>query len=209
MTGLDSETPLEQGHAPISRMIGEIAARLPQDRISLGEIAAAFRERGFGLLILMCCLPGLLPGVSVVFGVPLLILGLQMAFGRHVPALPGFVARQSLRRTDLLKLSDLSSGLLRRVERLVRPRPGPFLGNRADRVVGVLTAYAAIMLILPGPGTNGPPAFGCIVMALGLIEEDSRTVGIGMALTLVGNIFATAMLGAIGWAALKAMVWIF
>ena len=61
------------------------------------------------------------------------------------------------------------------------------------------------MLILPGPGTNGPPAFGNIVMALGLVEHDSRVVGLGMALTLAGCVFATVVLGLIGWGILAAL----
>jgi hypothetical protein len=72
-------------------------------------------------------------------------------------------------------------------------------------VVGWLTAYAALMLILPGPGTNGPPAFGTIVMALGLVENDSKVVGLGIILTLLGNIFATVVLGAIFWVGIGAL----
>jgi hypothetical protein len=75
----------------------------------------------------------------------------------------------------------------------------------ADKAVGWLTAYAAVMLILPGPGTNGPPAFGTIVMALGLVENDSKVVGIGIGLTLLGNIFATAVLGALLWFGIEAL----
>lgn len=201
--------PLDSAlHAPISRLMHSVADRLPGERITFGELAHAFRDRGFGVLILMFTLPSLIPGVAAVFGLPLLIVGVQMALGRHVIALPGFVARQSIKRTDLLRFADFSSGWLSRIERFVRPRPGPFLGNVADRVVGWLTVYAAIMIVLPGPGTNGPPAFGCIVMALGLIENDSRTVGIGMVLTLLGNLFASIALGILGYAMVKAVSWV-
>jgi hypothetical protein len=194
-------------HAPISRLIHSVAERLPAERITFGELAAAFRDRGFGVLILTFTLPSLIPGVAAVFGLPLLIVGLQMALGRHVIALPAFVARQSIRRVDLLRFADFSSSWLKRIERFVRPRPGLFLSNAADRAVGWLTVYSAIMIVLPGPGTNGPPAFGCIVMALGLIENDSRTVGIGMVLTVLGNLFATVALGILGYAMVKAVSW--
>ena len=63
------------------------------------------------------------------------------------------------------------------------------------------------MLILPGPGTNGPPAFGNIVMALGLVEHDSRVVGIGMAVTLAGCVFATVVLSLLGWGIIAALGW--
>ena len=179
---------------PISRIVAEVALRCPGEDITLGDMAEAFGDRAFGLLILLLCLPSLLPLMASVFGTPMLILGIQMGMGRRVPKLPGFIARRSIRRSDLLRLSGASSKWLRRIEQYVKPRPGFFTSPIGDRLFGWLTAYVAIMLILPGPGTNGPPAFGNIVMALGLVEHDSRMVGLGMALTLAGCIFATVVL---------------
>jgi hypothetical protein len=199
--------------APISRLVAEVAAQCPGERITLGEMAEAFGDRAFGLLTLLLCLPGLLPGMATVFGTPMLILGVQMGLGFSKPKLPGFIARQSIRRTDLLRLTPGSSTrvsrAIARIERWVRPRPGPFTGPAADKAVGWLTAYAALMLILPGPGTNGPPAFGTIVMALGVIENDSKVVGLGMALTFLGNLFATVVLVALVWFGLEAIGYLF
>ncbi|TPG60477.1 exopolysaccharide biosynthesis protein [Roseomonas nepalensis] len=191
--------------APISRIVAEVAATFPGERISLGEMAEAFGDRAFGLLILLLLLPSLLPGMASVFGTPMLLLGAQMGLGRRVPWFPAFMARQSIKRTDLLRLAGASSKWLGKIECYVRPRPGPFTTPFGDRLFGWLTVYVAIMLILPGPGTNGPPAFGNIVMALGLVEHDSRTIGWGIALTVLGCAFATAVLGALAWVGIKAL----
>ncbi len=195
--------------APISRIVAEVAAAFPGERISLGEMATAFGDRAFGMLLLLLLLPGLLPGMASVFGTPLLILGVQMGLGLRVPKLPAILARQTIKRADLLRLASASSKGLGRIERYVRPRPGFFTSAVGERIIGWLTAYVAIMLILPGPGTNGPPAFGNIVMALGLIEHDSKVTGWGVALTIAGCAFATAVLGAMIWFAIKAAGWIF
>ncbi|GAA0602630.1 hypothetical protein GCM10009416_45510 [Craurococcus roseus] len=194
---------------PISRIVAEVALRCPGEEITLGEMAEAFGDRAFGLLILLLCLPSLLPLMASVFGLPMLILGVQMGLGRRVPKLPAFIARRAIRRSDLLRLSGASSKWLRQVEQYVKPRPGFFLSPIGERLFGWLTAYVALMLILPGPGTNGPPAFGNIIMALGLVEHDSRTVGIGMAVTVAGCAFATFILAAIGWIGVKALGWVF
>ncbi|MCA3421892.1 MAG: exopolysaccharide biosynthesis protein [Roseomonas sp.] len=206
----DALPPVAGNHqnAPISRLIAEVVERCPGERITLGEMAEAFGDRAFGLLILLLCLPGLLPGMASIFGTPMLILGVQMGLGFRQPKLPGFIARQSLKRTDMMRLSSGSSKMLARVERYVRPRPGPFTNNTADKVVGWLTAYAALMLILPGPGTNGPPAFGTIVMSLGVVENDSKVVGIGIVATILANVFATAVLLAIVWFGVEALGYI-
>jgi hypothetical protein len=123
----------------------------------------------------------------------------------RVPRLPVFIRRMTIRRSDLLMLTNVSSSWLRRIERYVKPRPGMFVSPFGDRLVGWLSAYVALMLILPGPGTNGPPAFGNIVMALGLVEHDSRVVGIGVALTVLGCAFATAVLVLIAWFGFEAV----
>ena len=191
--------------APISRIVAEVALRCPGEEITLGEMAESFGDRAFGLLILLLCLPSLLPLMASVFGTPMLILGVQMGMGRRVPKLPGFIARQSIKRSDLLRLSGASSKWLRVVEQYVKPRPGFFTSPIGDRLFGWLTAYVAIMLILPGPGTNGPPAFGNIIMALGLVEHDSRVTGFGMLVTLAGCVFATVVLGLLGWGIVAAM----
>lgn len=186
----------------------EVAAQFPGARITLGEMAEAFGDRAFGLLILLLCLPSLLPGMASVFGIPMLILGVQMGMGRRVPKLPRFIARQSIKREDLLRLSGASSSWISKIERFVKPRPGFFTGPIGDRLVGWLTVYCAIMLILPGPGTNGPPAFGNIIMALGVVESDNRVIGIGATLTLLGCIFATVVIGALIWVGIQALGWI-
>lgn len=195
--------------APISRIVAEVAARCPGDRISLGEMAEAFGDRAFGLLILLLLLPSLLPGMASVFGLPVLILGIQMGMGRRVPKLPRFLARQSIRREDLLRLAGASSKWLSKVERWVKPRPGFFTSPLGDRIFGWLTAYVALMLILPGPGTNGPPAFGNIIMALGLVEHDNKVTGLGVILTVAGCLFATGVLVVVCWLGMQAIGMIF
>ena len=193
--------------APITRLVAEVAAAFPGERITLGEMVEAFGDRAFGLLILFLLLPGLLPGLATVFGTPILILGVQMGLGYDRPRLPGFAARMSLRRADILRFTEASSRWLGRVECYVRPRPGPFTTPFGRRLFGWLSAYVAIMLILPGPGTNGPPAFGNMVMALGLMEHDSKVMGWGLALTVAGCAFATAILVAIAWFGVEAVRW--
>jgi hypothetical protein len=143
-----------------------------------------------------------------VFGLPLLILGIQMGLGLRVPKLPRVIARQSIKRSDLLRLASASSKGLNRIERFVRPRPGFFISPAGERIIGWLTAYVAIMLILPGPFTNGPPAFGNIVMALGLIEHDSKVTGWGVGLTVLGSIFSTGVLVVIVWLGFEAFGWL-
>ncbi|MCS6933039.1 MAG: exopolysaccharide biosynthesis protein [Acetobacteraceae bacterium] len=200
--------PHFNGEAPISRIVRAVAERLPGERLAFGEIAEALGDRAFGILILLFCLPALVPGLATVFSVPLMLIGVQMGIGMRRPWFPAVLARQSIRREDLLKMADASASWLSRVERFVKPRPGFFTGPVGDRIVGWLTAYAALMILLPGPMTNFPPMAGTVVMALGVVENDSRVVGIGVVLAFLGNLFATGVLLLLGWAALQALLWV-
>lgn len=199
----------EEDGTPISRIVAQVAASFPGERIALGDMADAFGERAFGLLVLLLCLPSMVPGMASVFGLPMLLFGIQMGLGRRKPYLPGWLARRSVRRDDLLRLSAISSGPLKRIERYLRPRPGWFTSPAGEKLVGWLTAYSAVMLILPGPGTNGPPAFGTIIMALGVVEQDSKVTGWGVGLTIAGCLFATGVLVAICLFGVAALTWIF
>jgi len=196
-------------NAPISRIVAEVVGRYPGERITLGEMATGFGDRAFGLLVLLLLLPAMIPGMASVFGLPILLLGIQMGMGRREPKLPAFLARQTVRRDDLLRLAGASSKWLRKVERYVRPNPGFFISPRGDRIFGWLTAYCALMLILPGPGTNGPPAFGNIVMALGLVEHDNRVTAWGAVLTVLGSIIATIVVVLVVWFGWTAMDMLF
>ncbi len=194
--------------APISRIVQEVVDRFPGERISLGDMSEVFGDRAFGLLILLLCLPAMLPGMASVFGIPMLVLGVQMGMGRRTPKLPKFIAKQTIKRTDLMRLAGADSKWLKRIEQYVKPRPGFFTGPFGDKIVGWLTVYSSLMLILPGPGTNGPPAFGNIIMALGVVESDNRVVGWGALICFLGCVFATVVLVALGWVAITAMGWV-
>ena len=205
----DAHDPKGAEAAPISRIIQEVVARFPGERVSLGDMAEVFGDRAFGLLILLLCLPSLLPGMASVFGIPMLVLGVQMGMGRRTPKLPAFIARRTIKQSDLLKLGGNDSKGLKRVEQYVKPRPGWFVSPVGDRIVGWLTVYSSLMLILPGPGTNGPPAFGNMIMALGVVESDNRVTGWGALICLLGCLFATGVLLALGWFAITAAGWVF
>ena len=111
------------------------------------NFADAFGERAFGLLVLLLCLPSMVPGMASVFGLPMLLFGIQMGLGRRKPYLPGWLARRSVRRDDLMRLSAISSGPLKRIERYLRPRPGWFTSPAGEKLVGWLTEWG----IEPGP----------------------------------------------------------
>lgn len=199
-----SATHLGATAIPVSELLQTVAAAWPDERVELGALIATLGARGHGVLITLFALPNLLPfyvpGLSPVVGVPMLILCAQLFAGRSTPRLPGFVTRRAVSRARLMQVAERATPWLRRVERVVRPRRSPLSRHAEARLVGALGVLLSLVVILPTPFTNGPPALACLVMAMGLLAEDGVTILAGAAFGLLAAAFSLAILGSLGWA---------
>jgi hypothetical protein len=76
-----------------------------------------------------------------------------------------------------------------------RPRWAAFAGQ--ERLIGLVCAYLSLILLLPLPFVNAPPAICLALIALGLIQRD----GVLIALGLAGTVMTTfALVAAVVWA---------
>jgi len=204
--GDDGRAPTTGGAPPpLSRLLRAVEEGGPaEERVTFHDLARQFGDRAFGALAALLALGGLLPGAAMVFGVLLLVLGLQMGLGRREPSIPKTGASWGIRRRDVGAALRASSPWIERAERWVRPRAGFFTTRGGEALCGWLIAYAALMMILPGPMTNGPPAFGVIVMGVAMAQGDAKATGVGAAITALGCLVATGVLVTLGAAAIFA-----
>lgn len=197
----------------MSQLVLDIARNWPTDRVTLGDLMQALGPRGYGVLIVLFALPNLLPiyipGLSPIFGFPLMIICAQLAWGLPAPRLPGFLTRRSMRRSDLQMIAQKSLPWLTRVERFVKPRPSFLTTRTGERLVGAWCMVLAAIVVLPTPLTNGPPALACLIMALGLMEEDGTVILAGAAFGLLAAVFSLSVVGSLGWALFGGLDWIF
>lgn len=188
---------------PVSDIILVTARDWPHPRITLGELITAFGMRSYGLLIVLFAIPNLLPiyipGLSPIFGVPLAIIALQLGLGLPTPKLPGVLTRRSLKREDLQKIAVAAQPWLRRVEHFLKPRPSALTRRGGERILGFYMVFLAMLVIVPLPLTNGPPSFACAIMAIGLIEEDTLTISVGIVVGLLAAALALSIIGGFGW----------
>jgi len=205
--GVAAEHPV-----PISELLGQIARDWPQERVTLGELIQSLGPRGYGMLIVLFALPNLLPiyipGLSPIFGFPLMILCAQLAYGLPTPRLPGFLTRRSMKRSDLRMIIARALPWLQRVERWVRPRPSLVTSRLGERLIGAYGVLLAIIVIIPLPFTNGPPSLACLIMAMGMMEEDSWTILGGAVFGLAGIALALSIIGSVGWMLTAGFGWL-
>jgi len=171
-------------------LLAAIAAAHAGDRLGVGELVHGLRNRAFGLTLLLFGIPNCIPlppGVPIVCGIVLAFIGLQLAAGRDEPWLPRRIAERRLPAAVLTGIVERALPLVRRFERLSRPRLPAIAGPTARRMIGVVVVVLAGVLILPIPFLgNMPPGIAICIFGLGLVERDGLLVGLGFLASLVG-----------------------
>jgi hypothetical protein len=184
--------------ARISEALALILVSHTAARISVGELLDALSDHGFGLLILVPALinaiPGPhIPGFSVPFAIALIVLGAQLASGRPSPWVPRRVRRWSVTSSGYARFLDRVLPIIRRVEGWLGARPSWLTEPAGEKVIGIAVVLLAIVLAFPIPFGNAPVAYALVVLALGLMEEDSRALSLGLALGVLALAWNAAL----------------
>jgi hypothetical protein len=200
-------------HAARGRRLREILAEISarsDPELRLGELIEAIGDRGHGLLIAAFALPNVLPvylpGLSAVFGLPLVFVALQLVLGRHRLWLPKALLGSTISRPLIARLATSLAPWLARLERALKPRWPEIVGPATERLAGLLAVLLGLLLSLPIPLTNIPLSAPLVLLGLALAEEDGLMLVIALALgTIVAGIVLTMsgalFLAAIAWLA--------
>jgi hypothetical protein len=197
MPGPVTASPTEPNSRRTSHILRSFLAAQAGPRVSLGELRDALRDRAFGILLVAFALPNLvlvsLPGVSSILGVPLVLLSWQIAYGRRTAWLPRWLATRSFARDDFAAILGKVLPYLERVERLLRPRLSGILSPAGERAVGVACLALSILIALPIPMGNWPPALALCLIGLAMVEKDGMAAALGLllgaaSLALVGGV---------------------
>ena len=183
-----------------SSILLSLPAATSAGSISLALLAQVLGNRSTGALLLFLALPMVLPipapGISVVFGVPLMLISAQLLFGRETLWLPQRFASRSINRDQLDVYIQRAMPVVRRMEKLVKPRLVQMTRGLALRVVGAMCLVLALIITLPVPFGHLVPGAAISAMALGLMERDGFMTVLGL---LIGGlalmVVALAMFG--------------
>lgn len=183
--------------ANVSEMLLALRAR-GAERVRLRDLVEALDDRAFGAAMLVFALPnvvgiGAIPGVSTLFGVPQIVLAVQMILGFERPALPAWLLDRSIGRTEFERIVDRGVPWLQRVERILKPRLVGITDGWPERVLGLVFLAMAAIVSLPIVFGNQPPAVAMALMALGHVARDGAFVIAGC----VAAVFATAIAAAV------------
>ena len=148
--------------------------------VRLGTILAAAGTRVHGLALLIFVLPEAvplpLPSISIVLGVPLLLISGHLALFGDQAELPGRILATKLRPRVYSQAARILVPVLAWIEKYSTSRWLPVV---RERFIGALCAYLSILLLLPLPLFNTPPALCMAAIAVGLMRRDGLFVAVG------------------------------
>lgn len=203
MSGDDS-TPYGPDTRRLSKVLVEIGAD-PATRISFDDILDALSERSFGALMILFAALNLVPlppGTSTIFGIPLVLLSIQMLLGFEKPWFPAFMRRKSMQVETYRRFIARLEPMLVRFEKLARPRYWFVPQMIVERVVSIVALLMSLIVILPVPLINQLPALSIVLLAIGLGEQDGVWLGTGLLVAALAAGIAIGLGASVGLAAL-------
>ena len=185
----------------LSEILTDIANDPVRDRIAIADIRDAMGDRAFGALMFVFAVPNTLPvnapGVSVVLGIPLLFLSLQLMLGFAVPWLPRVVVQATITRQRIAQAMKVVVPWMRRAEKLSKPRWPLLAAGFAERIIGLVCVVLSVVLILPVPFGNMGPGIAVCVLALALLERDGKASLTGLVTSAVALVLAWGVIVAV------------
>jgi hypothetical protein len=178
----------------IPKLSDQLEAWLAADgEKTVGGLIAAFGDKSFAILfVLLLGVPALpLPtgGATHVFEVIAVLLALELIAGRTEVWLPERWRKIELAGERQQRFVASLMKLIRRLERLSRPRLRFLFHHRlSDIVFGalVIAGSAAAFLAPPFTGLDTLPALGVVLLSLGMVLEDFLVVVVALVLMAIG-----------------------
>jgi len=196
------EPVVEEGGPPerLSAVLRRLAMR-QVETLSLGDISRALKDRGFGALMILFCAPNLIimpPGVSTIFGLPMMFVAIQLIIGYRKPLLPRKIRQRQVRISTFRSIVERIEPWIMRFERVARPRLWLLPQRISERAIGSIALFMGLLLVLPIPFGNFPPALAVIVMCLGLGERDGLWTLAGILLAMLATGIVIGVLATAG-----------
>jgi hypothetical protein len=185
----------------LSDLLEEYANSYTGEAVAISDLVHLLGPRSIGALLLVFALPIALPvpmpGISFVFGIPLLLLSAQLALNFQHIWLPKFISEKSIPADRFRKIIGYAIPILRRMEKLVRPRFTYLARDWVKIPVGIICILLSLVVALPIPFGNVLPCLAISFFALGLIQQDGLAVTFALTLTISAIVITSTALAAV------------
>ncbi|MGQ3683432.1 MAG: exopolysaccharide biosynthesis protein [Candidatus Loosdrechtia sp.] len=180
------QTEFKDTDTPLALVLRQTLENIKGETITLRELLELVGEQGLLLFCSLLTLPFLLPvsvpGVSTLFGLIIILIGIGVTLHR-VPWLPGRLMNRSIMRAHLVPVLEKGAETFERLERWVKPRLKNLTsGVLMNRVNGLVLTSAGVLLLFPLsfiPFSNTLPALSVLFLTFGMIQRDGYFIAAG------------------------------
>jgi hypothetical protein len=196
------QAPLEQ-EKTLRQKLQLVIDKLTSETISLAEVLDLMGREGQLLFCVFLTIPFMvpvsIPGVSTVFALVILLIGLGLMAHRN-PWLPARLMHRQFPSSKLRVALEKGLVWVQRLEKISRPRLLGFThGNRMLWVNGLMIIIGGILLMMPFgfvPFSNTLPGLAVLLLAIGMLQRDGWCVVLGYLTNLLTTVyFAFLLLG--------------
>jgi hypothetical protein len=170
---------------------------------TLGGLIELFGEKSFAVLFVLLLAPSALPlptgGATHVFEAIAMLLALQLIANREEIWLPQRWRELTVAGQNQQRFIEALIKILRRLERISRPRLTFVFGHRLSNVAfGALVIGGSLGAFLAPPfsGLDTLPSMGVVLLSLGVLLEDFAVVVAGIAVGVAGVVLEIVLGGA-------------
>lgn len=176
----------------LGEKLDDIIARLPPGTVTLGSVLELIEREGLLLfcvfLVLPFMVPVSIPGVSTVFGLAILLIGLSILFN-YKPRLPARLAEKQFPTDRLRHALERGSIWVHRLQKISHPRLLVLTHGAAfERFNGLMLVLGALLLMAPFglvPFSNTLPGLAILFLAVGILQRDGGCVALGYVTNLL------------------------
>ena len=153
--------------------------------VTLGEAIDRASTRMHGIAIFLMalpeCIPLPIPSFGAILGVPLIAVSAHLAIYGERGELPVGARNIKIPHQMIAVMSRYMIWPLRSVERVSRSRLSAL--GRPERFIGALCLLMSLLLLLPIPLMNVPPAVALACLSWGLLQRDGLFISLGIVIS--------------------------
>ena len=185
------------------------------DKISIGDIVNKNPESKYFILFMLSILsiiptPFPIPIVSILFGLFLIYLSIQLVIGKIVIKLPNFINNYGLKKDLVIKIVKKFIPITQKIENMTKNRLY-FFKNRTVRIMlNIFILILSILVVIPIPLTSVFPAIAIILITFGIMNNDGLFVLLGIISSILtfglftlififGKVFITKLMLFLKW----------
>lgn len=186
----------------LTAVLDKLAEEVAGEQVSFNDLLGAFGQRAFGPLLLIPAVlavapTGAIPGMSVVTGLLITVVSVQLFFAADRPWLPRRLLRISFPRARLASAIKSLRPYAASFDRLLGPRLSFATGAVFVRVIALMSALLGLSMLPLAlvPFAVAMPGTCVALLAIGLTARDGLLILLGIGLA-GGLMFGATMLGA-------------